>query len=1070
MLLHQSNRLEHLFAQLCRILEEPPADPLQAEIIVVQNQGMAQWVGRQLALHTGIAANLCFPLPGRCVWDLLHRLGGGKAGEDLFQASLLRWRILALLPDLLDHPAFSEPAAYLHGDEDHRRLYQLSGKIADVFDQYQVYRPDLLQGWQQGGDTHWQARLWRRLTHEGGSQRVGLGERFIQLLADPATHTGQLPQRLHLFGLNALAPVYVEIFQQMAALLPLHLYHLSPCLHYWGDLISARRQAGLRARGQEVGEAGYYDQGHPLLISLGQAGQDFFRQLQECDVDEVELYQPGEERHLLAVLQNDILELQDRSVGGELRYPLDPADRSVQLHCCFSPLREIQVLHDRLLDLFAADAELTPGDILVSAPDIGRYADAIAGVFGEAPPQRRIPWSIADQSLARELPQVRCFLDLLALLESRFTAPEVLALCENPLLLARFGLDAALLPRLHAWVEETGIRWGLDGEHRSDLAVAAGEGHSWRFGLDRLLLGYCMGEESRTVAGLLPYGHLAAGEAEPLGNFVQLLDTLARWRQQIRSARSVQQWATDLLAMIDAFFLTENEDTGLGLLRQTILQLRSDCRLAGVDGPLSFAVVRTHLQERFSQTSGGQPFLSGRVTFCNMVPMRSVPFRVICLLGLGDEDFPRSQHPPSFDLIAAAPRLGDRNRRLDDRYLFLEALLSAREVLYLSWVGRNLRDESVAPPSVVVCELRDYLDQSCVLPGQEEQTIAAWLTTEHPMQPFSRRCFEGRGAIASYNPAWLPALVTNEPNPFLAVPLAEPEERRREVDLAQLVRFWRHPVRFFLEDRLGLRLRNDGASLEESEPFQLDYLQRYLLRRDTVAAALEAIPLQQHVAGLTGSGRLPQAGFGRLQMAEIEGEAGALAEQLHLLLHDPYEPLEIDHHIGAFHLSGWLHHLFSAGCVTWRPGRLRGADLLEWWITHLCLNLLRPPGHNVTSIYCSWERQQGASGVQQTALRPVQDPQPLLAQLLEGYWQGLSRPLPFFPETSRAWAEAREGAEADKAQAVWAGGYNFTGEGSDPAYGYFFSAQSLPFSEEFVQLAALFNPLFDHVEAPHAAA
>lgn len=1070
MLLHQSNRLEHLFAQLCRILEEPPADPLQPEIIVVQNQGMAQWVGRQLALHTGIAANLHFPLPGRCVWELVHRLGGAAPEEDLFQATILRWRILALLPELLPHPAFAEPAAYLSGDDAQVRLYQLSGKIADAFDQYQVYRPDLLVAWQQGRDQHWQARLWRRLTRESHSQRVGLGERFTQLLVAAATETAPLPQRLHLFGLNALAPVYLEIFAQVGELLPLHLYHLSPCLHYWGDLVSARRQAGLRARGQQVGAASYYDQGHPLLVSLGQGGQDFFRQLQDCDVHEVDLYQPGEQRHLLAVLQNDILELHDRSASGELRFPLDPDDRSIQLHCCFSPLREIQVLHDRLLDLFAADHELTPGDILVSAPDIGRYADAIAGVFGEAAVPRRIPWSIADQSLAREQPQVRCFLDLLALLESRFTAPEVLALCENSLLLARFGLEVALLPRLQAWVEEAAIRWGLDGEHRRELAVAGGATHSWRFGLDRLLLGYCMGEGPRTVAELLPYPHLAASEAETLGNFVQLLDTLALWRQQIAAARPAPQWATDLLAMVDAFFAPESEDAGLELLRQTILQLRADCRHAGAESPLSFAVVRAHLQENLSQTSGGQPFLSGRVSFCNMVPMRSVPFKVICLLGLGDQDFPRSQRPPSFDLIAAQPRLGDRNRRQDDRYLFLEALLSAREVLYLSWVGRSLRDESVAPPSVVVCELHDYLDQSCVLVGHEPQPVAAWLTTEHPMQPFSRRCFAGQAAIASYNPAWLPAQEVTEAAPFFSLPLAEADERYRQVELAQLVRFWRHPVRFFLEERLGLNLRNELTSLEESEPFRLDALQRYQLRGETVAAELEAMPLHQHAAGLTGSGRLPQAGFGRLQLAEVEAEAGVLAECLQPLLHDPGEALEIDRCIGAFHLCGWLHHLHGAGRVSWRPGRLRGADLLEWWISHLCLNLLRPAGQNLHSLYCCWQRHQGGVGVQQLRLRPVHDPEPLLVQLLDYYWQGLSRPLPFFPESSRAWAEASEGTEEDRAQAAWAGGYNMAGEGADPAYGYFFSPQFLPLSEAFVELAALFTPIFEHLEKDDATA
>lgn len=1070
MFVYQSNRLENLFHQFWAILAEPPEDPFAPEVIVVQNQGMAQWVSLQLALHAGIAANLHFPLPGRCVWDLLDRLTGESPGEDLFQTAILRWRIFALLPELLGQPAFAEPAAYLQGDHDHIRLFQLSGKIGEVFDQYQVYRPDLLRGWQQGGDNHWQAILWRRLSGSGLSQRVELAPRFGQLLAAPVPERARLPHRLHLFGLNSLAPVYLEILEHLGRHLPLHLYHLSPCQDYWGDLVSARRQAILRGQGHQVRPENYYEQGHPLLVSLGRTGQEFFRQLQECTLQEVDLYQPAAEKHLLAVLQNDILELVDRSVGGEKRHLLAPDDRSIQFHCCFSPLREIQVLHDRLLDLFVVHPDLTPGDILVSAPDIGRYGDAIAGVFGEAPPERRIPWSIADQSLTREHPQIRCFLDLLALLESRFCGPEVLALCENPLLLARFGLDAGLLPRLHTWVEEAGIRWGLDSDHRRELEVEAGFGHSWRFGLDRLLLGYLMGEGDRSFAGLLPYGHPAAGETEPLGGFIDLVETLALWRRQIQADRPPEQWCADLVQLVADFFARDSEDQGIGLLQDTILRLRADCRLAGLDAPLSFAVIRAWLQESLAQTSGGQPFLSGRVTFCNMVPMRSVPFKVICLLGLGYEDFPRSQRPPSFDLMAAEPRLGDRNRRNDDRNLFLEALLSAREVFYLSWVGRDLRDENMIPPSVVVCELRDYLDQSCRHPEGEHTKVSEFLTTEHPMQPFSRRCFDGTAAIGSYNPAWLPAPEEGERPSFLSAALPEPEDDLREVDLAQLVRFWRHPVRFFLEQRLGLGLRDSGGSLEENEPFRLNQLQRYFLRQEAVVARLAGIPEDQQLAALEGSGRLPQAGFGRIEFREIETEAGAISSQLFPLLTKPLEPLEIDLRIGPFHLSGWLHNLYPQGRITWRPGRMSGADLLGWWLVHLGLNLLRPSGQSLSSLHLSWERHQGAASARQSLLRPVDAPGPILARLLDGYWQGLTRPLPFFPETSLAWAEAKPGTEADRARSVWTGGFQWEGEGHDPAYGYFFSAHALPLSEEFIALTELFGPILAHLEDAHAAA
>nr|WP_320011585.1 exodeoxyribonuclease V subunit gamma [uncultured Desulfobulbus sp.] len=1068
MFLYQSNRLEYLFAALAHNLAQPVEDPLEPEIIVVQNQGMAQWVSRQLALHNGIAANLQFPLPGRCIWDLYDRLSAEIASDDLFQASLLRWRIFALLPQLLGEPGFAAPAAYLADDSEQNRLYQLSGKIADVFDQYQVYRPDLLELWQAGEEDHWQAVLWRTLAQIGEAERVALASWWRQQLEQGAPERGLLPGRLHLFGLNALAPVYLEIFAQVGQLFPLHLYHLSPCQQYWGDLVSGRQQAAMRAKGKSVGEEWYHEVGHPLLSSLGRTGQEFFQQLQQYQMEEVDLYHPAEEDYLLAVLQNDILSLEDRSQNPEFRYHCATDDRSIQLHCCFSPLREIQVLHDRLLDLLAAQPDLTPGDILVSAPNIERYSEAIAGVFGETLPEHRIPWSLADQSFVREQPAVRCFLELLQLLESRCTAPEVMALCEHPLVLARFGLESAQLSQLNRWVQSAGIRWGLDGAHREELEVNAGEMHSWQFGLDRLLLGYCMGTVAGNVEGLLPYGEIAMGEAEALGGFGQLISTLGHWQHAVRKARPPEQWCADLLLLLADFFATEGEDPGLALLRETIIKMGNDFRLAEFSAQLPYAVLRSHLQEQFSQTSGGQPFLSGRVTFCNMVPMRSVPFRVICLLGMGDQEFPRSQRPPSFDLMANSPRLGDRNRRNDDRYLFLEALLSARDVLYLSWVGRSLRDESQIPPSVVISELCDYIDASATGGEAIGTPLSEQLTTEHPMHPFSRRCYTGTPNLGSYNPAWLPALSIEDPPPFWTTRFTQtvPEE----VELDQLIRFWRHPTRFFLEQGLGMRLRTEDVALTETEPFTLNGLEQYLLRQETIVSRMQERDPQQWAEGLQGSGRLPQAGFGRVLFTAIDQEAEEFAEILTPLMQEPQEPLEIDLVLDSFRLRGWLRDLYGGTRVSWRSGRLRGGDLMEWWINHLCLNLLAAGIEERTSYYVSWEKVKKQKVVTINRLMPVQQPLDILQRLLTLCAHGWCRPLLFFPETSLAWAAAKEGAELEAARKQWEGNYMLPGEGDEAAYGYLYRSFEDILGEEFAELTEIYSQILAHMEVVDAAA
>ncbi|MCL1980794.1 MAG: exodeoxyribonuclease V subunit gamma [Proteobacteria bacterium] len=1070
MFLHQSNKLEILLLQLRAILRDPLPDPLAPEIIVVHNPGMAQWLAQQLAFADGIAAHYHFPLPARFAWELVRRFGDILPDEDELSKPVLRWRIAALLPSRLNRPAFRELASYLSDDVDGIKLDQLSARIADLFDQYMVYRPDLLNQWLQGRDYHWQATLWRDLTAATVPHRARLAEHFRALLAAARPDGGFLPQRCHLFGLNSLAPVHLEIFTRISSMTEVHLFHLSPCRHYWGDLVSARRLAG--EHGRSVGTTNAYaDRGHPLLASLGKIGQDFFSQLLDSDPQEIDLYQENDSAHALAVLQNDILDLNDRSVAGADRHPLDPDDRSIQFHCCSSPLREVQVLHDRLLDLFKRRPDLTPNDILVSAPDIQGYVEAVAGVFGEAGGERRIPWSLADQPLTNEHGLVRHLLDLLDLLPGRFTAPEVLSLGETPALLKRFGLDPAILPRLHDWVRETGIRWGLDARHREELSVHAGDHHSWRFGLDRLLLGYLMGDCQQPQADRLPYGHLAGGESEALGGFLALIDTLAAWRLRLQGDRPMEAWGAALLELIDDLFATEEDDQGLLLLREAVNSLRTDCRLAGHTAPVSFVVLRQHLRTLLAQPPYGQPFLSGRVTFCNMVPMRSVPFRVVCLLGMNDAAFPRCQHPLAFDLMAAHPRLGDRNRSQDDRYLFLEALLSARDSFYLSWTGRNLRDEAMAPPSVVVSELLDYLDQSCLTPSAAT-AVSALLTTVHPMQPFSRRCYDHSPATASYNPAWLPAEREVPTLPFLAHALPAPPDEWRRVDVGQLARFWSHPTRFFLERILGLRQQGKLTTIDESEPFALDRLDQYHLRRTTVTGLLAGMSGDQIYRGLETSGHLPLGGFGRVEFAGIVADSSHLADRLLPLLAHPLEPVVIDRAIGPFRLVGWLTDCGISGRVTWRAAARKGMDLITLLVHHLVLNLQTPAGIPPVSMHLARDPARPENPIHCLTLPPLADAEQRLHSLLDLYWQGLSKPLPFFPETSLAWAKARHRGKDphQAARQAWENGFNREGEGSDPSYRCCFPGERFAATPDFIALAELYDPILSSLEDDDAAA
>jgi exodeoxyribonuclease V gamma subunit len=1056
--IHPSNRLEHLFAGLCAVLEKPPADPLAPEIIVVQNPGMARWLSQQIARQTGIAANFRFPLPATFTWELFSATLGELPDLSGYDRDVLIWRVLAELDQPGKDPAWDVIHGYLEDDDEGGRKFQLANKISDLLDQYLVYRPDMLLTWEQGREDHWQARLWRRLAADVPLHRAGLLQRFLQAADAGTLQTDTLPERVFFFGINSLAPSSLEVIARVSRLIDMHLFQLSPCSQAWDDIVPERLLAVKRKTWRSSGLADispYFTSGNPLLASMGMVGQEFFSLLQNHDPQILELYERPDDDLLLGQVQADILELANRA---DTPAVLDPADRSIRFHCCHSPMREVQVLHDRLLDAFAADPELKPADILVMAPDINEYAPAVTGVFGSAEGTLHIPWSIADQSSRREQPVLEGFLGLLQLTTSRFTAPEVMALLENPAVRRKAGLDEAGLAQLREYVVQSGIRWGLDRQQRMETRLDDSSYHTWAFGLERMLLGYITGPLDEPLAGIIPTHGLPGDYAPWLGGLAAFLENLRRLHRTVQEPCKPDGWKTRLLQLVDIFFADDAPDQdGLLLLRGVINDFADNCAAAGFEGELTMQVVLGHLQQRLAEPAGGQAFLAGKVTFCNMVPMRSVPFKIIWLLGMNDTAYPRTQKSPAFDLIAEKPRLGDRSRRDDDRYLFLEALLSARRELSISWVGRDLQENTALPPSVVVAELRDYIDRGWQT--GTDRMASEQLTVEYPLQPFSRRCFDGSPQTASYAAAWLPAAEEGRPHSFISGSLPAPEEE--EIDFCRLVRFWNHPVRFFLEQRLGLRLRTDDELLEESEPFTLDHLQQYLLSTEIIARLQAGEDPGPLLVRKKAAGELPRGAVGNRLFQTIAARAEKLAQKIQPWLAEPREPVNFAVNVGPWRICGELDNLYAAGRVCFRPAALKGKDRLQLWLHHLLLCLVQPENTAQHSMHAAKDAM--------ICLPPVKDPAALLLPFVEGYLLGLSRPLHFYPETSNAWAKAqKDSSRMNAARRKWFSGYKNRGEEEDPAYTLVLRGKD-PLDQEFRELAALFLPVFDIEEACDAA-
>jgi len=445
--LFASNRLEILSKALAEVLESPLASPLDQEVIIVQSKGMERWVSTELAQRHGICANCTFPFANTFVYEVFREVLGGLPESFPFEPKIMTWKIMKLLPGFMTRPGFETLGNYLKGSGGSLKRFQLSERIAHTFDQYLLFRPEMILRWEEDKEDHWQATLWRALVKGNeGRHRPALAKAFFEAL-DRSSRTKGLPQRVSVFGISALPRFHMAVLAGISPFTQVNLFLMNPCKEYWGHVVSdweIQRTIEREGSGDLALEELHLERGNSLLASMGRLGRDFFDMINELDSQRVPSFEEPGEDNLLSCLQSDILHLRDRAEEPEEETIVREEDLSIQVHSCHSPMREIEVLHDRLLDMFEKDPSLLPKDVLVMTPDIETYAFYVQAVFGvQADEAKGFPFTIADRSVRQESDMVETFLKILGLHGSRFGVSEVLALLECRAVRRRFGLSEA---------------------------------------------------------------------------------------------------------------------------------------------------------------------------------------------------------------------------------------------------------------------------------------------------------------------------------------------------------------------------------------------------------------------------------------------------------------------------------------------------------------------------------------------------------------------------------------------------------------------------------------------------
>lgn len=983
--LNVSNSLFQLVNQLIENLKKPMPSAFHPQYIVTQTQGMNNWLKIRIADRAGITANTQFLKPNDIIREVYFLLGGQH--QHVLAADSLEWILYGMLDEAHFKNRFPLIASYYEGDN--MKRVAMAGKLADLFDQYQIYRPEMIREWNTSAGIERAENNWQKFLWVGARERLGahmpdktlIGDFILERLNDVyhQQRIRELLPRLDFFGISIITAYHLEVFHVLGKHIDIafHLLNPSPSVYWFEDRSEIQIARWRRKARKENQSVDLPNEGNPLLTNWGKVIQDTFGLFFKTEEFLNEYRDEGLEPRpatLLGKIQYDIY----HNLLADERSPLssnDLNDGSISIHSCYTQVREVEVLYNYLVQLVNEQPErIKARDMVVMVSDIDSYAPYIKAIFGSAP--YKFSFNIADESVRNEDGILGALEAILQLNPDNFSSESVLQLLEWSYICKRFRISDKELIRKA--VRAANIRFGIEGQMSDDTHYV-----SWRNGLNRIMYGICMlsEEEFKTAEGSFYPIDIAEGEqAFELVRFTHFVEVLMQAVEARVKPRTLVEWGEHVLDLVDQLiFQSENEEDEDNRL---IINYVNKINMVGdtLKEKISFEVFRHNFRGSLSGELRTGNFALGGITFCSLIPMRSIPFKVVALLGLGFEQFPRKEVASNLDLMQLDKRRGDRNTKENDKHLFLETVLSAQEHLFISYQGRNSRDNSYMPPSAVVDELLDYI-LSGVAPGEKPRDFSE-LITEHPLHNFS----EQPAGFVNYLP------VGNLVPPVKKHRKAIGENHQiEELTIPEFLRFFRHPFEFYYNRILNIYYREEEVLLPEVEDFELDKLKEWRIKNDYLFLDREQLPAYIERGKKTGN--LPLKNMSVALVDSLAEGVDPIKKLIETIVDGRVETtLTIHLNFEGIHLSGALRQVYGERILYVCFSKYINKHILEAYILHL---LAVASGQAIESYFILAEDQTvhtlapDAIGQEEAADK--------LADMISCFIEGCESPFVFYP-------------------------------------------------------------------------
>lgn len=975
--IYKSNDLKKLSSSLSNHLDEyPMKDPFLKPVIVVPNLDTARWLKLRIAEERNFAGNIRFMLPAEWQWNQIRRLFPELPGKLPSDLEPMKWAIFEILQDLSILCKFPSLKRFIYSQPAERRdeaILQISKQLSSVYDQYLVYRPEMILRWQSGntasGDEKWQADLWNILnkrwkilhSNDLGLNKAELFHTFLNAVRNNELQEENVPVRF--FNIGLIARPIVELMEQSGRGCDLFIYLIMPA-------------------------PDKSDVDHQLINAFGHESKAVS---QLYDIPDSEIY----EEFMTPDGKDELTEIRRSIVSQNDEFILKPTGnriRGIEIHSCHSRLREIETLHNVLLNLFESDEKFHPDDVLVVTPDPEAYKSEVHAVFGS--PEEglpAIPYHIGPGIRSGEFSLLRAFILLLSLPDSRFTFSEIMNFFLMKPVRERFDLSETEGLQVKRWMEENYVVWGLDSSHRTFLGQPPETIQTWQAALKRGWLGQWMATEvGEVVNDVLLYSEIKTVSDQRIwAAFSKFLYLLEKAGNYVKQRKSSKDWCEWIHQLVKVFFSEAAVQSAEGqLIYRLTDQLNENLLLANLNTDLPFPIIRNEINSTLEKSKSTGAIFTRGVTFSSMVPVRSIPFKMIALIGINEAVFPRKLSAPDFDLMVQNPDSVDRNRKNEDRNLFLESIMAANKIHYCSYIGQSSVDNETIPPSPILSEWINFLSKRS---GLE----ASVLVDKEPISLFSASGYENGSNFSALGYKTAKNIIESGAshsgliiNGFLPEP-----EYSGLITLSELIGFYSNSVKYFLKNRFEIR---SGGLEEEKEEFRMNHLDRHLLFERIFEWNLQGKPDELLQSVLIQSGLLPAGWTGIRDYMHIKK---SVLDSMEIIQQHSFSPVfdrsEISLTFDPYTLEGTVLSYSDTLFLDINYSSFSGKVLIQSWIKHLAITASAAESSNDSYLIC--EPKKGDPKL--IRFQPPENPILHLTEMIKIFQDGLKAPHYFFPKT-----------------------------------------------------------------------